>query len=107
MEGFQNTPAPPMLDQDKITLQYMRKYKIDNVRGGSFCQYKLQKTCKETINRMINSSTDKCYKCGKIGHFINECQKNQAEKLTIFNEDSSESEEESDGGDRKVFSKNS
>ena len=68
-------------DEDKITLQYIKKYGIDNVRGGSFCQYKLTKTSKETINRMINGSTDKCYKCGEAGHFANSCTKKSSPKI--------------------------
>ena len=85
-------PDCDSFDEDKITLQYMKKHGIDNVRGGSFCQYKLTKTSKETINRMINGSTDKCYKCGEAGHFANNCTDNSF----VFDEDSSESEEESD-----------
>ena len=68
-------------DEDKITLQYIKKYGIDNVRGGSLCQYKLTKTSKETINRMINGSTDKCYKCGEAGHFANSCTKKSSPKI--------------------------
>ena len=68
-------------DEDKITLQYMKKHGIDNVRGGSFCQYKLSKNSKETINNMINGSTDKCYKCGEAGHFANSCTKKSSPKI--------------------------
>ena len=68
-------------DEDKITLQYIKKYGIDNVRGGSFCQYKLSKNSKETINNMINGSTDKCYKCGEAGHFANNCTDNSSPKI--------------------------
>lgn len=60
-------------DENKYTLIYMDKYGIDNVRGGSFCQVKLSKEVKQTIILMINGTSDKCYKCGKTGHFINDC----------------------------------
>ena len=67
-------------DEDKITLQYMKKYGIDNVRGGSFCQCKLTKNDEETIIKMINSSTDRCYKCGEKGHFANKCSEESEEE---------------------------
>lgn len=60
-------------DEDKYTLKYMNKYGIDNVRGGSFCELKLTSESKKMINKMINSSTDKCKLCGQKGHFANEC----------------------------------
>jgi hypothetical protein len=60
-------------DEDKYTLRYMELMGIDNVRGGSFCQLKLTNENRKTIERMINGSTDKCYKCGEKGHFANNC----------------------------------
>lgn len=60
-------------DEDKYTLQMMEKYGIYNVRGGSFCEIKLDEKYKFTINKMLRGSTDKCYNCGKNGHFINNC----------------------------------
>ena len=59
-------------DEDKITIQYMKKYGIDNVRGGSFCQNKLDEASVSTIQRMISGSSDKCYNCGG-DHFVKEC----------------------------------
>ncbi len=59
-------------DEDKYTLKYMKQYGIDNVRGGSFCQIKLDDTTIQTITKMINGSTDKCYKCGN-NHFAYMC----------------------------------
>ena len=49
--------------EDKWTIKYMKKYGIDNVRGGSFNTIKLNKSKTEVINHMISSSEDKCYKC--------------------------------------------
>ncbi len=72
-------------DEDKFTLEYMNKYGIDNVRGGSFCEIILNNNNKETINRMIMGATDTCYKCGELGHFIKECVNDNQEK-TIYNE---------------------
>ena len=59
-------------DEDKITQQYMKKYGINNVRGGSFCQIKLDSASMTTLKRMILGTTDKCYNCGG-NHFIQNC----------------------------------
>lgn len=64
-------------DEDKYTLKYMKKYGIDNVRGGSFCELNLSQHNILTIEKMIAGANDKCYYCGQDGHYINNCpQKN-------------------------------
>ena len=60
-------------DEDKITIKYMHEYGINNVRGGSFVSIKLSDPQIETIKVMINGSNDKCFTCGKKGHFAKEC----------------------------------
>ena len=60
-------------DEDKYTLKYMKKYGIYNVRGGSFCKEVLSSENITTIQKMINGSEDKCYKCGESGHFATNC----------------------------------
>tara|TARA_X000000950_G_C13454178_1_gene473165 strand:- start:4 stop:570 length:567 start_codon:yes stop_codon:yes gene_type:complete len=57
----------------------MNKYGINNVRGGSFVSLKLDKSTIETIKQMINGTNDKCFTCGKSGHFANSCQESYGE----------------------------
>lgn len=61
-------------DEDKYTLKYMEKYGINNVRGGSFCQIILSDANIVTLEQIMKSVKDKCYICGKNGHFANKCE---------------------------------
>lgn len=65
-------------DEDKYTLKYMQQYGIDNVRGGSFCEINLNNDNRRTINKMLISSSDKCYNCNETGHFAKNCNKIKA-----------------------------
>ena len=60
-------------DEEKYTLIAMEKYGIDNVRGGSYCNVKLTQHDKDKALQTIRSISDKCYKCGKKGHFAKDC----------------------------------
>ena len=71
-------------DEDKYTLKYMSQYGINNVRGGTFCELKLSKDKLDTIKKMIVSSTDKCYVCGKNDHFAKDCYQDDAVSGNLF-----------------------
>lgn len=60
-------------DEDKYTLKTMEKYGIDNVRGGSWTTIMLSLDEQELIKKRILSAQNRCYKCGKTGHFIKDC----------------------------------
>ena len=92
-------------DEDKITRQYMDKYGINNVRGGSFVSVKLDKSTIETLNKMSNGTNNKCFICEKVGHFAKDCKENECWKTETETESDenecfeteSESEEKYEG----------
>jgi hypothetical protein len=69
-------------DEDKTTLQYMDLYGIENVRGGAFVQLNISNSQIEFIQKILNSRNDKCFKCGKEGHFVRYCP-NKNEKCFL------------------------
>ncbi len=60
-------------DEDKYVLKMMNEKGIKNVRGGSFSQINLSNDNISFISRMLETSNDKCYICGSIEHFANNC----------------------------------
>ena len=60
--------------EQNTTLDYMKKYGTENVRGGQYtnCQLKIYEL--QHINKSINSADNKCYRCGEKGHYIDKCK---------------------------------
>jgi predicted GIY-YIG superfamily endonuclease len=60
-------------DEDKITKEYMSKYGIDKVRGGSYVEEELSEFHKDVLNMEIWAAKDLCTQCGRAGHFVKDC----------------------------------
>lgn len=70
IEIFENAHC---LDEDKITVEYMMKYGIDNVRGGPYVSTTLPCEMKDHITRRIRMASDACVYCGSHEHFCTKC----------------------------------
>lgn len=91
LETYDNCDS---FDEDKYTLKAMQKYGIENVRGGSFSQIKLDKDTIKHINKMLRGAGDVCFKCGKADHWVADCpSKNNKEEII---ESSSESDNDNE-----------
>lgn len=60
-------------DEDKITKEYMAKYGIEKVRGGSYVEVELSRFHMDALNMEIRGATNLCTQCGRAGHFVKEC----------------------------------
>jgi hypothetical protein len=86
-------------DEDKVTKEYMAKYGIEKVRGGSYVTDTLSEFQTDTLKTEIWSAKDLCTQCGRSGHFVKDCYaRTDVYGNAIEYEDDSEcsSEDESD-----------
>ena len=60
-------------DENNTTKDYMKKYGIKNVRGGSYTQVTLPDDVETLLQKEMMGNSDKCYKCNLAGHFANQC----------------------------------
>lgn len=88
IEKVINNASP--FEEDKVTKEYMSKYGIDKVRGGSYVQMELSEDQQNALKMEIRGATDKCTKCGHHGHFVKDCYAKTGVKLNKFDDSSDE-----------------
>ena len=60
-------------DEDKYVKEYMAKYGIENVRGGTYSNINLDANCISLLEKEIWHSKNLCTRCGSDTHFIKDC----------------------------------
>ena len=91
-------------EEDKITKEYILKYGIENVIGGTYIQIELTESQIKSINDELRGAMDECMKCGKKGHFAAECvyYKQNKNSRVVPSHDEDEDEDDSDDDDDDV-----
>jgi hypothetical protein len=92
-----------LFDEDNYTKEYMKKYGVDKVRGGSYANIILTDEQEATLKREFRGADDRCQRCGRMGHFIGTCYaKTEIVEFTNDEEedvDDSEEEDEDEDSD--------
>jgi len=75
---LEHRPVKDAYDETNTTKDLMKKYGVENVRGGAYCQMELPASHKSVLETEIRASSDACFKCGKQGHFAASCRSHSA-----------------------------
>jgi cellular nucleic acid-binding protein len=77
----ESKPITSPHDENNVTKDYMKKYGVENVRGGSYTQVVLDDSTISVLENEFIGNANKCFKCGLAGHFANRCKAKVEEEL--------------------------
>jgi predicted GIY-YIG superfamily endonuclease len=103
LKFFKNTSN---FDEDKYVKEYMAKYGIENVRGGSYSKIDLDYSSYITLQKELWHSKNLCTRCGRNNHFVKNCYAKTDINGNIISNESSEnetSEEESSEEEYEIW----
>ena len=72
-------------DEDKYVKEYMSKYGIENVRGGTYTSIELDDISLFQLQKELWHSKNLCTRCGRNTHFINKCYASTHKQGTFLN----------------------
>ena len=73
MSLIKTVVSTSFFDEDKYVKEYMSKYGIENVRGGTYSNIDLDANCISVLEKEIRHSKNLCTRCGRNTHFIKDC----------------------------------
>jgi predicted GIY-YIG superfamily endonuclease len=66
-------PNASSFDEDRYTKEYMMRYGINNVRGGTYVTIQLDKSQEGLLKREIWGAQNRCIECGSYEHYVANC----------------------------------
>jgi hypothetical protein len=83
-------------DEDRYVKEYMSKFGVDSVRGGSYSQTVLDDGQKSAIEKELRMAEDSCVRCGRAGHYVAACYARTDVDGKTLDAEEEESEDEED-----------
>lgn len=78
-------------DEDKYVKEYMSKYGIENVRGGTYTSIELDEVSLFQLQKELWHSKNLCTRCGRNSHFVKDCYAKTDVNGNIIDDDTSSS----------------
>ena len=77
---IETRPINSPFDETNVTKEYMKKYGMDNVRGGAYSKTDISEHA-DTLRTEFRAAGDACFKCGRSGHFARDCDEGEEEEV--------------------------